>query len=301
MRSTHLLYLATALTLLAGACGTEHMTPPDVHGHRGCRALMPENTVAGFMKAAELGCTWMELDVVITGDGQVLVSHEPWMEHRICRTPQGDSITQEQERSFNIFHMTTAEAQAFDCGSTQHPDFPEQENAPAHKPTLLEVVEAMDDFATENGFGSIGFNIEIKSEPELYGTYQPAPKAFVATVMAAITDLNIADRCILQSFDPAILEAIHEADPGMRTSFLVENDDGIAANLKRLSFAPAIYSPAFEQLDVTAVNTLHEQDIEVAAWTVNEEADIRRIIALGVDVIITDHPDRALRILDEGE
>lgn len=301
MRSSRLLYLATALSLLAGACGTEHMTPPDVHGHRGCRALMPENTVAGFLKAAELGCTWMEMDVVITGDGQVLVSHEPWMDHRICRTPQGDSITAEQERSFNIFHMTTAEAQAFDCGSTQHPDFPEQENVRAHKPTLLEVVEAMDEYATENGFGTIGFNIEIKSEPELYGTFQPNPKAFVNIVMSAITDLNIADRCILQSFDPAILEAIHEAEPGMRLSFLVENDDGIAANLKRLTFAPALYSPAFEQLDATAVNTLHDQDIEVAAWTVNEEADIRRMIALGVDVIITDHPDRALRILDEGE
>lgn len=301
MRSTHLLYLATALTLLAGACGTEHMTPPDVHGHRGCRALMPENTVAGFLKAAELGCTWVEMDVVITGDGQVLVSHEPWMDHRICRTPQGDSITPGQERSFNIFRMTTAEAQAFDCGSAQHPDFPEQDNAPAHKPTLLEVVEAMDDFATENGFGTIGFNIEIKSEPELYGTFQPNPKVFVNTVMAAITELNIADRCILQSFDPTILEAIHEAEPGMRLSFLVENDDGIAANLKRLSFAPAIYSPAFEQLDATTVNTLHEKDIEVAAWTVNEEADIRRMLALGVDIIITDHPDRALRILDEGE
>lgn len=301
MHNARLLYLATALTFLVGACGAEHMTPPDVHGHRGCRALMPENTVAGFLKAAELGCTWMEMDVVITGDGQVLVSHEPWMDHRICRTPQGDSITPAQQRTFNIFHMTTAEAQAFDCGSAQHPDFPEQDNAKAHKPTLLEVVEAMDEFATENGFGTIGFNIEIKSEPDLYGTFQPAPKDFVNIVMAAITDLNIADRCILQSFDPAILEAIHETEPGMRLSFLVENDDGIAANLKRLSFAPAIYSPAFEQLDATAVNTLHDQDIEVAAWTVNDEADMRRMIALGVDIIITDRPDRALGILDEGE
>ena len=301
MHNARLLYLATALTFLVGACGAEHMTPPDVHGHRGCRALMPENTVAGFLKAAELGCTWMEMDVVITGDGQVLVSHEPWMDHRICRTPQGDSITPAQQRTFNIFHMTTAEAQAFDCGSVQHPDFPEQDNAKAHKPTLLEVVEAMDEFATENGFGTIGFNIEIKSEPDLYGTFQPAPKDFVNIVMAAITDLNIADRCILQSFDPAILEAIHETEPGMRLSFLVENDDGIAANLKRLSFAPAIYSPDFEQLDATAVNTLHDQDIEVAAWTVNDEPDMRRMIALGVDIIITDRPDRALGILDEGE
>jgi glycerophosphoryl diester phosphodiesterase len=301
MRKPHLLYIASALSLLASACGTDHMAPPDVHGHRGCRALMPENTVAGFLKAAELGCTWMEMDVVLTSDGQVLVSHEPWMDHRICRTPQGDSITPEQERSFNIFRMTTAEAQAFDCGSAQHPDFPEQENAPAHKPTLQEVVEALDDYATENGFGTIGFNIELKSEPELYGSFQPAPEPFAKAVLAAIEDLNIADRLILQSFDPALLEVIHDAEPGIRLSLLVENSDGVETNLKRLSFMPAIYSPDFALLDAGVVETLHARDIEVAAWTVNEDADIRRVIALGVDVIITDRPDRVLLALDEGE
>jgi len=301
MRSHRLLYLALVGTLLLGACGNGHMTPPDVHGHRGCRGLMPENTVAAFLKAAELGCTWMEMDVVLTGDGQVLVSHEPWMDHRICRTPQGDSLTPAQERSFNIFRMTTAEAQALDYGRAQTPDFPAQDNAPAHKPTLQEVVEALDDYATENGFGTIGFNIEIKSEPELYGTYQPAPEPFARAVLSAIEDLNIADRCIIQSFDPAVLEVVHREEPGIRLSLLVENTDGIAANLKRLSFKPELYSPAFVLLDSAAVSTLQDRDIEIAAWTVNEEADIRRMLALGVDAIITDFPDRVIGILDEGE
>jgi glycerophosphoryl diester phosphodiesterase len=301
MASAHPLYLALVPTFLLGACGNGHMTPPDIHGHRGCRGLMPENTVAAFVKAAELGCTWMEMDVVLTADGQVLVSHEPWMDHRICRTPQGDSITPAQERDFNIFRMTAAEAQAFDCGSAQHPDFPEQLNAPAHKPTLMEVVEALDDHAAESGFGNIGFNIEIKSDPALYGSHQPAAEPFAKAVLSAIEELNIADRCIIQSFDPAILEVIHEAEPGIRLSLLVENGDGVEANLKRLSFVPAFYSPDHALLDERTVNTLHERDIEIAAWTVNDTEDIRRMIALGVDAIITDRPDRALLMLDEDE
>ena len=90
-------------------------------------------------------------------------------------------------------------------------------------------------------------------------------------------------------------------EPGIRLSLLVENSDGVEANLKRLSFMPAIYSPDFALLDAGVVEALHARDIEVAAWTVNEDADIRRVIALGVDVIITDRPDRVLLALDEGE
>lgn len=294
-------YLALAATLLLGACGEEHMNAPEVHGHRGCRGLMPENTIPAFAKALELGCTWLELDVVLTGDGEVLVSHEPWMDHRICRTSNGDSIAPGIERSFNIYRMGLAEVQAFDCGSAEHPDFPEQEHQRLHKPTLREVVEAMDDLAAESGLGAVSFNIEIKSEPELYGTFQPEPPAFAKAVVAVIDELHLDDRCIVQSFDPAVLEAVRAIDPALRLSLLVENTDGIDANLKRLSFTPAFYSPAFEQVDKAAVDKLHALDIEVAVWTVNEVADMQRMAALGVDAIITDFPDRALRVVEELE
>ncbi len=294
-------YLALAATLLLGACGEEHMSAPEVHGHRGCRGLMPENTIPAFTKAVDLGCTWLELDVVMTGDGEVLVSHEPWMDHRICRTSNGDSIAPGIERSFNIFRMSLAEVQAFDCGSAEHPDFPGQEHQRLHKPTLREVVEAVDERAGESGMSAVSFNIEIKSEPGLYGTYQPEPAAFAKAVVSVIDELHLDERCIVQSFDPAVLEAVHAIDPALRLSLLVENTDGIDTNLKRLSFTPAFYSPAFEQVDQAAVDKLHALDIEVAVWTVNEEADMRRMAALGVDAIITDFPDRALRVVEDLE
>lgn len=294
-------YLALALLLLCAGCTYDAVTRPEIHGHRGCRGLLPENTVPAFLKAAELGCDQLELDVVITADSEVLVSHEPWMHHRICRTPEGDSITEQQEHSFNIYRMTLAEAQAFDCGSSPHPGFPEQENSPQHKPTLREVVEAVEEKMMEDGAGGAGWNIEIKSEPALYGTFQPHPARFAELVLAEIETLGIGGRTVIQSFDPAILEAVHRIDETMPTALLVDNTDGLEKNLERLSFTPTHYSPAFQLVDKALVKALDTLDIQLLVWTVNDKSDIRKMIKLGVGGIITDHPDKAIRILEEEE
>jgi glycerophosphoryl diester phosphodiesterase len=262
---------------------------------------MPENTIPAFTKAVELGCDWLEMDVVITADSQVLVSHEPWMNHLICRSPQGDSITESTEHDFNIHRMSLAEAQRFDCGSATHPDFPDQENRALSKPLLHDVVAAADEKSMELGAGGISYNIEIKSEPTLYGTYQPEPKRFVQLVLSQIDSLGLEDRCVIQSFDPAILEEVHLQHPDLSTSLLVENDDDLATNLKRLSFKPDHYSPAFSMVDKKLVKELEDRDIALLVWTVNDKDDMRRMIKLGVTGIITDYPDRLIAVLDEEE
>lgn len=298
--SNRLIAAMAAIALMA-ACTHEPMMRPEVHGHRGCRAVLPENTVQGFLKAADLGCDWLEMDVVITGDGEVLVSHEPWMEHRICRTHAGDSITGAEERNFNIHRMTVAEVQTFDCGSAPHPDFPEQENRPAVKPTLRQVVEAVDEHVLQDGTPSPGYSIEIKSDPALYGTHQPLPEAFAARVLAEIADLGIEQRCVVQSFDPAVLEAVHLLNEELPTSLLVENNDGLDANLQRLSFTPTYYSPNHQLVDKALVDRLAERDIGLLAWTVNDKDDMHRMIDLGVSGIITDDPGRLITLLDAAE
>ena len=104
------------------ACMT-HNSHPEVHGHRGCRGLLPENTMPAFLKATELGTDFLELDLVISGDGQVVVSHEPWMSHKICLRQNGDSISVAEERSLNLYKMSVREIQGFDCGSIAQPGF----------------------------------------------------------------------------------------------------------------------------------------------------------------------------------
>ncbi|MBK6626385.1 MAG: glycerophosphodiester phosphodiesterase [Flavobacteriales bacterium] len=290
-----------ALTLLLSACMTSAPEPPEVHGHRGCRGLEPENTIAAFQRAARLGCTWLELDVVLTADGHVLVSHEPWMDHRICTGPDGAPLTEDQGLALNIHRMTLAEAQRCDCGSLTHPDFPDQDNRRAIKPTLAEVVAAIEELTLTEGVGPVSYNIEIKSDPAWYGTYQPAPDTLAAAVLRTLTDLQLGANCLVQSFDPAVLEAVHAQDPGLRTALLVESGTDPDTELARLSYVPEVYSPQFGLVDAAAVRSLQERNIEVVVWTVNEEADLRRMTALGVDGIISDFPDRVLRILEEGE
>lgn len=290
--------LALLIAGLFTACMT-HNSHPDVHGHRGCRGLLPENTLPAFLKATELGADFLEMDVVISGDGQVVVSHEPWMSHRLCLRPNGDTITEADERSFNLYKMSVSEIQTFDCGSLEQVDFPTQEPERTYKPVFRDVVEAVDEHAMISGVPAPGYSIEIKSDPELYGSYQPPPAEFVRIVIEAIDSLGLADRCIIQSFDPAILEVVHAERPDISVALLVENQDGWKENLKRLTFEPTIYSPWFGLIDAKDVEKLHEKNVEVVVWTVNDEADIRKVITLGVDGIISDYPDRVIQFLEE--
>lgn len=281
------------------SCMPQKNLHPDVHGHRGCRGLLPENSIRAFRMATELGCDFLEMDVVMSKDGQVIVSHEPWMDHGICSTPDGSRILKDEERNHNLFHMTVKEIQAYDCGSLEQPRFPEQDQRKSVKPTLREVVEDVDEHALMSSVGAPSYNIEIKSDPALYGTFQPKPKEFAHAVIETVDSLGLTDRCILQSFDPAILEAVHAERDDIAVALLVENELGLEANLARLTFKPNIYSPDFSLANEALLKALREKDIELVVWTVNEKRDITRMLDLGVDGVISDYPDRVIKMLED--
>ena len=110
----------------------------DIEGHRGCRGLMPENTIPAMMKALELGVTTLEMDAVITKDKQVILSHEPFFNHDITTGPDGKYVTEQDERSLNIYKMTYAQTQTYDVGLKPHPRYPNQRRLKATKPVLKE-------------------------------------------------------------------------------------------------------------------------------------------------------------------
>lgn len=290
--------IVAAITMALVSCQTMRNLHPDVHGHRGCRGHLPENSIPGFLRALELGCDFLELDVVISGDGQVIVSHEPWMSETICTDVLGDSLDHDAARRLNLYHMSAEEIRRHDCGSRGQERFPEQRLMPVHKPTLREVVEAADEHALLNGFASPSYNIEIKSDPAWYGIMQPRPEPYADLVIATIDDLGIASRCLVQSFDPAILEAVHAQRSDIPLAFLVENKESLKKNLERLSFQPDVYSPWYGTVTQKMLEKLREKGIELVVWTVNEPKDIRRMLELGVDGIISDYPDRVVRELE---
>ena len=302
--------LALALTLIAGCAGADQPQAPaahdgglahptiDLQGHRGARGLLPENTIPSFKKALEYGVTTLELDVVVSADSQVVVSHEPWFSSSICTDAAGRPIAHEDERSFNIFSMSYDSIRAFDCGSIGNPNFPEQEAVAVGKPLLDSALVAAERYADELGRPMPAFNIEIKSRAVFDGTFTPEPAAFARLVHDVIVRNGVADRTVVQSFDPRALRAMRAIDGDIKLALLVDNDLGLVENLEKLGFTPDVYSPHQRLVDEVLVAAAHDEGMEVIPWTVNEPDAMRHLLDLGVDGLITDYPDRAVIVLE---
>ena len=265
----------------------------DIEGHRGCRGLMPENTIPAMMKALELGVTTLEMDAVITKDKQVILSHEPFFNHEITTGPDGKFVTEQDERNLNIYKMTYAQTQTFDVGLKPHPRFPNQKRLKASKPLLKEVIENVEAYHKLNGGRTVFYNIETKTQPATDGTFHPSPGDFVNTLMGVVNGANITDRVIIQSFDFRTLQVLHRRFPAVKTAALVEDFDkrSLDEQLKTLGFKPTIYSPHYSLVNKELIGKCHDQQIKVIPWTVNDKAKIDELKALGVDGIITDYPD----------
>jgi glycerophosphoryl diester phosphodiesterase len=263
----------------------------DWQGHRGARGLAPENTVSAFLEALKYpAITTLELDVVISADSQVVVSHEPWMSATICRYPDGSSVTEGQR--LNLYQMPYDSIRAYDCGSKGHPRFRRQEPRPACKPTLAEVVREVNRYCREQGRPFPAFNIELKARPEWDERYTPSPAAFVRLVYREIQALDIADRSCLQSFDPRILRLLHQTDDALTLSYLLEQPFSFQQAIGDLGFQPAILSPHYKLVSPELIGEAHQSGIRVIPWTVNRTTIMRRLKKMGVDGIITDYPNR---------
>jgi len=287
-------------TILFITCTPEpKMKNIELQGHRGVRGYAPENTIPGFLKALEYGVDVLEMDVVISGDGQVVVSHEPWFSHEICSMPEGDPVEKDQEDFLKLFGMSYDEISGYDCGLRGNPDFPEQHRMTANKPLLKDVFRIIEKHIEDKGLSPVQYNIEIKSRPMWDNVFTPPPVKFSQLVYDAINTSGMLEKSCIQSFDVRPLQRLHQINPEITMAFLVSNNDGIEANLKDLGFMPTIYSPNHLLLNEEKVKILHEKNLRVIPWTVNEIHHIKRLILWNVDGIITDYPDRITEVLHE--
>ncbi|NVO83614.1 glycerophosphodiester phosphodiesterase [Hymenobacter sp. P5252] len=269
---------------------------PEVHGHRGCRGLRPENTLPAFREALRLGVDAVELDVVISADRQVIVSHEPWMSAAICRLPSGQPIAPSEARQHNLYQLPYARIRQYDCGLTRHPSFPEQQSEPAFKPLLREVVADLENLSRQLGRGPVKYSVEIKSEPAHDGLFQPPPAELLALVLAELQALQIMHRTTLLCFDKRILQLAHHAVPALPLCLLIEDALLLAEHLAVLGFTPTVVGPDFRLLTPALAAELAGQCIHLVPWTVNEPADLRAVLALNPWGITTDYPDRLLAL-----
>ncbi len=270
------------------------IAPPkgfDWQGHRGARGLMPENTVPAFLAAlAYPEVSTLELDLAVSKDNQLIVSHEPWFNPIICMTPNGDTIHRNEGEKYLIYRMTEEEIKRFDCGMLSNPRFPQQQKIASYKPSLREVVEAVKAHDPER-FKTLRWNIEIKSQADWDRTRHPAIEVYSTLVVKTLRELGIDRNCNIQSFDLRPLQIINRMAPEIPLAYLIENMQSFEANVKALGFLPAVYSPYYLRVSKELIKKCHKSNVKVIPWTVNDVGSMRQLIRMGVDGIITDYPN----------
>ncbi len=270
----------------------------EIQGHRGSRGLMPENTIPAFIRAIDEGVQTLELDVVISKDKKVVVSHDPFFNPEISTGPDGTPLTEETQN--NLYQLTYKEIKKFDVGLRGNPNFPEQQKMEVYKPLLKKMIKKAEKYAKKKCVAPLNYNIELKSLPEEYNKSQPEVDEFSDLVHDVIFQLIPAERVTIQSFDFNVLrywfsriQAGEYEKPSLSALIEPYDDNDIDLNLNKLGFKPDVWSPYFLHLNEEKVEKLHQLGIKVIPWTVNKIEDMKNVKAIGCDGLITDYPDRA--------
>lgn len=290
----------------------------DLQGHRGARGLLPENTLAGFRRALELGVTTLEMDLGVSSDGHVVISHDSRLNPSITRDLHGNWL---EATGPAIHSLSLDELKVYDVGRIR-PDskyaqrFPEQRAVDgARIPTLEEILA----LAPRSGNDRVRLNVETKLSP-LEPHLTPTPEAFASIVVARIRTAGAIGRVTVQSFDWRTLQHVQALAPEIRTSYLTVQQswldnvqagrrgvspwtagmdvDDFAGSIPRLvkQAGGDIWSPYFRELDGARVQEAKALGLRIIVWTVNDVSDMHEMIDLGVDGIITDYPDRLRRV-----
>ena len=265
----------------------------DYQAHRGGRGLMPENTIAAMLAVMDNEkVTTLEMDLAITKDKQVVVSHDPILNPFITTKPDGTYIKADEINKNIIYQMDYATLEKYDVGLKIHPGFTSQKKLAVAIPTLASLMDSVELKGASIG-RKMNYNIEIKSVDGKDGIEHPSPDEFVELVVATLQKKNMLKRTSIQSFDLRPLRVLHEKYPTIQTVFLVEGKQStdVQNQIDLLGFVPTIYSPEFKYVTRQMVDYCHQHQMKIIPWTVNNQAEINALIALKVDGIISDYPN----------
>jgi glycerophosphoryl diester phosphodiesterase len=265
----------------------------DFQAHRGGRGLMPENTIPAMLALMDNDkVTTLEMDLAVTKDKKVVVSHDPVLNPIITTKPDGSYIKANEVNENIIYQMNYDQLQKFDVGLKLHPGFKQQQKLAVNIPTLTDLIDSVEFKSKSNGRKML-YNIEIKSVDGKDIVEHPVPEEFVDLVVNLIEQKNITLRTTIQSFDLRPLKVLHQKYPKVQTAYLVFGKDcGDAQKLiQLLGFTPTIYSPEYKFVTKETVDYCHANNMKIIPWTVNTKTEIDALIALGVDGLITDYPN----------
>ena len=264
----------------------------DLQGHRGARGLFPENSLLGFEKTLEFSeVSTLELDLCVTADGELIISHEPWLNEQICAITDSSR----EGNAYSLYKMTYDSILQFDCGTMGHPNFPKQQQTSTNKPLFKELFAMID----EKGLRWPNFNIEIKSNRKGDYIYHPGPKKFAVLVVDALNELNEAypradllNKVSIQSFDLRALREVRKTALPVRLSLITDKTADPAKEMDALGFPVDIYSPSYELVTPELISWCHFRQIDVIPWTINDLEEMQTLVDMGVDGIISDYPNK---------
>jgi glycerophosphoryl diester phosphodiesterase len=261
----------------------------NVQAHRGGAGLMPENTIAAMKNALDLDVNTLEFDLHLSSDGQVVVSHDSYFHPRYSTRPDGTLIGEEDEKEY-LYTMPYDSIAKYDVGQRFVDRWPGQVKMEAVKPLASELIDFAEGYAKK----PVNYNIEIKSWPgEGEGTLWPEYHVFCDTCVPMLLSKNLGKRLIIQCFDTRTLNYMHAKWPELTLSYLTEDYDGgdIEQLLKNLDFTPQWWSPESSVVTPENVAWCHAHGIGVVPWTVDDPAEMRRLVDCGVEAIISNYPD----------
>ncbi len=262
-----------------------------VFGHQGARGMMPENTIPGMLVALDLGANVLDMDVVVSKDQQVVLSHAPYFSHEISTQPNGKAITFKDEKKYNLFKMDYAEIKKFDVGMKRHQRFPGQAKIKAYKPLLGEVIDAVELHVKKNKIRKPTYAIETAFIRKGDGEFQPEPGVIVELIMDIVKAKKMTKRVLIQSFDIRTLQYLKTHYPKIKTVLMIDEKQDFEESLEKLGFKPDYYSPYYVLVGKGLVDRCHDAGVKIVPWTVNTPKDLQYLRNLGVDGIVTDYPN----------
>lgn len=281
------------------SCKSQQVTtvanPPfpefSTEAHRGGRGLMPENTIIAMYDAINRGVTTLEMDTHITGDKEVIVSHDAYLNANFVKTPDGAEFTKEEQKNYVIYKMTYNDLRKFDVGSKFYAAYPDQKKVNTYIPRLADLIDSVQNYIKVNHKEQVFYNIETKSSAKDDNIHNPEPAEFVKLLMDVLEQKKITPYVVVQSFDIRTIQLINEKYPQVRTSYLVSNKNTFEQNIALLGYKPFIYSPHHKLVTPELVQKCHDQQIKIIPWTANTKEEIESLKAMKVDGIITDYPN----------
>lgn len=267
----------------------------DVQAHRGGAGLWPENTLTSMTNAVLMGVNTLELDLQVSKDGQIVVSHDAYFHPRYATRPDGTEVKADDPKEY-LYTMPYDSIAKYDVGKRASVVWPGKEQSPAVKPLASELIDSVETLVSEHKLSPMRYNIEIKCKKgKDEGANWPEYHDFVDKCMELLLSKDLGDRLVVQCFDVRALNYMHEKYPQVKLSYLIsKKDTDWDTYMGKLEFTPDWLSPEYTTVDKNMVDKCHKAGIKLVPWTVDDKSEIKRMIDLKVDAIISNYPDRVL-------